>query len=949
MMKGKKIARRKYKYINGTKGVISLFMAMLLVPATILTGSLITAARVNSAVAIFDEALCNASNSTLGTYDSFLRERFGLLAMSQEITGDAEGLDQYSVSNVISETFQYYMEQNVGVLSNTYITSQTTSMGVYPLADENVLLSQVLEYSKYSVPVKLVKEGLNLEDLLNDLIKCIPGAAWLDVITAGVGVFDSVATVGVEFDKLKTAINEQQTADSNYVTSYTNFSNTIVSYIDKKAEMESVLPSLESNISTLESELEALKPAEGEEESDAYKEKQTELQTAKTNYQDTKALYETELATLKNEAKNNKTSYSQAISTLCDKLGKVKDSLVSTQQSIINVGSSVVETTSAYVDAKVSDAHKESNEKIEELEEKKNKETDEKRKGELQKQITTLKDQKTDLSNQKDIIKAEGEGVKAAMDSVKDSISNFDPVIYDTVITKLQAVKEKVDAYNTDTISTKVSAPDYYCTVADVLTLETVIAAEANIVAECYEASAWKVIKQVVAFIKALFDIAVVYKPELAAVIDTGYYKDNYGGLPSEIDRTIHPLNYGVESDAEKSKEFKELLGFFEADAPLLDTDTDIFTILGNIISNLSIIIGCITSLSNPVTATITLLFLGDTLKTIGNACTAIVDNIKLVVTSFSNIINNTKNKILLSGYISYTTSNRTTYKGESLTGASFNLRGQKECGLRDVGDVVEGVTGIYGFEELFALISSVAKGVSGGGEKCFVGAETEYIIFGNSSELINQAAMFGSIFLIRAIMNIPMVMTNPEVQSIAACFTVGAPVVWLVYSLIEGLVDTIILVNDETVPLIKNFAYLTPSGLKTLISKFSSMGLKTSTLEEVKEDYQNAIGASKADIDLSKNAEEEESFLDLTYQRMLFILLTVGVSKDTMINRFANIVQMEGVENTINKKGKDAQYNLDYSYTTIRTEGSFTTNEFIKMSETGLLTSKTRILYKGY
>ena len=101
-MEKKNRIHRKYKYINGTKGVISLFMAMLLVPATILTGSLVSAARINSAVAIFDEALCNASNSTLGTYDTFLRQRFGLLAMSQNVSADAGGLNQYTVSDLIS-------------------------------------------------------------------------------------------------------------------------------------------------------------------------------------------------------------------------------------------------------------------------------------------------------------------------------------------------------------------------------------------------------------------------------------------------------------------------------------------------------------------------------------------------------------------------------------------------------------------------------------------------------------------------------------------------------------------------------------------------------------------------------------------------------------------------------------------------------------------------------
>ena len=77
MLKIKRVIHRRYKYINGTKGVISIFLALVILPFTTIAGSLVNAARVNSAVAIFDEALCNASNSTLGTYDKFLRKRFG--------------------------------------------------------------------------------------------------------------------------------------------------------------------------------------------------------------------------------------------------------------------------------------------------------------------------------------------------------------------------------------------------------------------------------------------------------------------------------------------------------------------------------------------------------------------------------------------------------------------------------------------------------------------------------------------------------------------------------------------------------------------------------------------------------------------------------------------------------------------------------------------------------
>ena len=56
----KRCGKPRKKRINGTRGVISLFLAILMLPFVSVGGALLNAARVNSAVAVFDEALCNA-------------------------------------------------------------------------------------------------------------------------------------------------------------------------------------------------------------------------------------------------------------------------------------------------------------------------------------------------------------------------------------------------------------------------------------------------------------------------------------------------------------------------------------------------------------------------------------------------------------------------------------------------------------------------------------------------------------------------------------------------------------------------------------------------------------------------------------------------------------------------------------------------------------------------
>ena len=151
----------KNRIIKATQGVISIFLALLLVPFTSIACGLVSAARINSAVAIFDEALCNASNSTLGTYDKFLKNRFGLLATKQDYTTD----------DFLNDLFKKYLEVNLGSLSNTYISFDCQTNGVFSLADTNILKAQILEFSKYTVPTQVAMDGLDIDGLISSLEK----------------------------------------------------------------------------------------------------------------------------------------------------------------------------------------------------------------------------------------------------------------------------------------------------------------------------------------------------------------------------------------------------------------------------------------------------------------------------------------------------------------------------------------------------------------------------------------------------------------------------------------------------------------------------------------------------------------------------------------------------------------------------------------------------------
>ena len=76
--------KRKKKWIRGTRGAISLILALLMLPFYSLAAVLVEAGRYQSAVRTLDEALSVSAYSVLSDYDSSLKDRFGLLAVSQD-------------------------------------------------------------------------------------------------------------------------------------------------------------------------------------------------------------------------------------------------------------------------------------------------------------------------------------------------------------------------------------------------------------------------------------------------------------------------------------------------------------------------------------------------------------------------------------------------------------------------------------------------------------------------------------------------------------------------------------------------------------------------------------------------------------------------------------------------------------------------------------------------
>lgn len=187
--------RKKHKWINGTKGMISLLMAMLLLPFYSLAAVLVETLRYQSTVKSMDALLGTAGISTLANYDKHLQERFGLLAVSQKNGEDGlvDSLTSYLNKNKLTDAAGIQLDS-------------VSADGMYPLADTGVLRRQIEEYSKILVPAKLAAEGLNIDNIVKELEKATKMGTLFSVISGGANV------VGTEADALLAMDEAKETA-----------------------------------------------------------------------------------------------------------------------------------------------------------------------------------------------------------------------------------------------------------------------------------------------------------------------------------------------------------------------------------------------------------------------------------------------------------------------------------------------------------------------------------------------------------------------------------------------------------------------------------------------------------------------------------------------------------------------------------------------------------------
>lgn len=931
---------------------------------------MVNANRVNSAASIFDEALCNAANSTLGTYTPFLKKRFGLLALKYDVKGT---LSQNDVQECISGTFSDYMKINCGALSNTFLEPDYQAKGVYPLSDPTVMKGQILQFSKYSVPKQLVEDTIDIDGLIKKFESLIPGYAFFDSIKNIAGTADSCMTYADNISFLKDCADTQDQNYKNYEKAYTEFASAITSYHNAQKALEDAKAAAANADEDGVADSSAVTKAET-----ALANAKTTLATKRSAYASAiKALYDSMKKVAEQQATVNSDTTKISQSTADTLVGLVKSS---NEQAKINNDKALAENARALKDLQTAYDKNEID-----------KATFEARKSSIEQDNKRIQDDTLRL-------KAEGQAVSIGSkqwDASYKKLTNAEKVQntehYNPLLAKLDALHTTVNAYDCDTAPT-VDKNTYFCDLSEQLLTKTDVEGyEDSIVDTIAKDSIITYFTATINFFKALVSLGFTYNLNLNAKINTSFYHSTYGGLPSQKDRSRYTLvDSETAADRKTSEHYKDILSGYSTSLdypePSGTTIEDVGTKLGELLELF---------VSSPLTLTGKLISIVTNLvkmfKIIYKLFDCLVTLVKaLINTDIGSFI---YQKILVTGYLNYVTPCRTTFQsGTKLTQTSS-------------ADVLPGDSGV------------ADEGL------CFRGAEREYLVFGHTDETQNQRSAFLISYALRIITNIVPVVTNTDVTSFAhelsllpyiGLFVAVAYEVCVCFA--EAFIDTLLMVWGQEIPLVKTIVYLTPSGLSYLLKDAKGIVPNDILAEYQKGQKKTAAGSDppaqettepsvsldkdepkKTDTDKNKNNEEKKpknsGYLYVSYEDFLFFSMSL-IPTDTLLKRFADIVEMEAnwdahrslgsggtsvpgssgggfrdSDSSIDSGGTSAPgsagggfrdsdteplggtalFDLDYAYTYVRASGSFRMSEFIPSPQIPGFTSKKRVIYRGY
>ena len=153
------------KFWKNTKGAVTVFVTLLLIPAVLISGTAVDLARILTSRSVLQDANQLAANSVLTQYNALLYDLYGLFGVAEDDPILGKLLDDYIRVSVFGESAQ---DKTLGTLQLFYGSDlslkETDFAADMDLENEAVLRRQIEEYMKFRGPVIIVKEVLEALD-----------------------------------------------------------------------------------------------------------------------------------------------------------------------------------------------------------------------------------------------------------------------------------------------------------------------------------------------------------------------------------------------------------------------------------------------------------------------------------------------------------------------------------------------------------------------------------------------------------------------------------------------------------------------------------------------------------------------------------------------------------------------------------------------------------------
>ena len=194
-----------------------------------------------------------------------------------------------------------------------------------------------------------------------------------------------------------------------------------------------------------------------------------------------------------------------------------------------------------------------------------------------------------------------------------------------------------------------------------------------------------------------------------------------------------------------------------------------------------------------------------------------------------------------------------------------------------------------------------------------------EYILGGTNSEIANQNIAFFNMYFLRLLLNLATVFRDNEVKVLATSATVASWVVYIIYILAEPFCDMLLLVNNVTVPLVKNNCWLVPTQLPKYLMKLAEGTLG----RELKDQLEGKLTSFVDEADFGEGQSgggDEQDGSDLDYRTHMLILMMIFVKPEDQIKRLQDLIEMEA-QVYYQEQGESFQMSKTYTAVTVSGE----------------------------